>query len=157
MLDLNAINWSELLDAYGTASDVPALLQEIRTETEPKTDAQPEPWFSLWSRLCHQDSVFSASYAAVPFIIQAIRDARGSVDMNFFLLPTCIELARQRPSAPAIPSALKADYLQALAQLGELAAQHTNDPDEHIRRAATAATMVAHGQLDDAAQLLDTR
>ncbi|MFJ8609967.1 hypothetical protein ACIRH0_22625 [Streptomyces sp. NPDC093675] len=57
-------DWSELHHAYGTAEDVPGLLDAARPAP------QDPSWDELWSRLCHQGTVYSASYAALP----ALRD-----------------------------------------------------------------------------------
>ncbi|WP_232666619.1 hypothetical protein [Pseudonocardia sp. TRM90224] len=60
------IDWSGLRHAYGTAQDVPALLQRL----EP--DPEAEVWEELWSRLCHQGDVYSASFASLPALTSAI-------------------------------------------------------------------------------------
>jgi hypothetical protein len=59
------VNWGQLRHAYGTASDVPALL--ARLAPEPEADV----WEELWSRLCHQGAVYSASFAALPPLVAA--------------------------------------------------------------------------------------
>ncbi|WP_431962445.1 hypothetical protein [Actinacidiphila sp. bgisy160] len=53
-------DWSRLRHAYGTAEDVPVLLARVGTGPE------EEVWGDLWSRLCHQGSVYPASFAALP-------------------------------------------------------------------------------------------
>lgn len=58
--------WSQLRHAYGPADDVPGLLQQL----DPDPDA--EVWEQLWSRLCHQGDVYSASFAALPALTTAI-------------------------------------------------------------------------------------
>src|ERR1017187_138694 len=124
MLKLNETKWSELEDAYGAAADVPVLLEQLSRDVTPKRDVTAEPWFTLWSKLCHQGSVFTASYAAVPYIVQILSDHRRdeAVNMNFFLLPASIETARRKPGAPDVPRKVKADYqasLRALANYAE--------------------------------------
>ncbi|MFE4696871.1 hypothetical protein ACFRIC_07225 [Streptomyces sp. NPDC056738] len=52
-------DWSQLKHAYGTAEDIPALFERLGTEPN------DEVWSDLWSRLCHQGSVYSASFAAL--------------------------------------------------------------------------------------------
>ncbi|MEW1638495.1 hypothetical protein AB0469_31115 [Streptomyces sp. NPDC093801] len=63
-------DWSHLSHAYGSAEDMPALLEQ--TASEPS----PERWSDLWSALCHQGSVYSASFAALPWLA----DVAGSDD-----------------------------------------------------------------------------
>lgn len=53
-------DWSKLTHAYGTAEDIPALLDRLATEPD---DAG---WSELWSALCHQGTTYPASYAALP-------------------------------------------------------------------------------------------
>src|SRR4051812_40379348 len=65
MLALDSPRWGELTHAYGEASDIPALLRRLKT-APPPTDYRSEPWFTLWSALCHQNDVYIASYAAIP-------------------------------------------------------------------------------------------
>ncbi|MFC8794142.1 hypothetical protein [Streptomyces cinereoruber] len=53
-------DWSRLSHAYGSAEDIPALLTRVAAGPE------PELWNDLWSALCHQGSVYPASFAALP-------------------------------------------------------------------------------------------
>jgi hypothetical protein len=53
-------DWSQLRHAYGPADDIPGLL----AQAEPDMDSPM--WEELWSRLCHQGTVYSASPAALP-------------------------------------------------------------------------------------------
>ncbi|MFE6665251.1 hypothetical protein ACFVFH_17040 [Streptomyces sp. NPDC057697] len=53
-------DWSGLSHAYGSAHDIPELLDRIASEPS------PERWSDLWSALCHQGSVYPASFAALP-------------------------------------------------------------------------------------------
>lgn len=57
-------DWSRLRDAYGPASEIPKLLD--RLSPDPKDGA----WNDLWSRLCHQGTVYSASFAALPRLLE---------------------------------------------------------------------------------------
>lgn len=52
-------DWSQLSHAYGTAEDIPGLLD--RLEPDPRSPV----WNDLWSSLCHQGTVYTASYAAL--------------------------------------------------------------------------------------------
>jgi hypothetical protein len=53
-------DWHTLHHAYGTAENIPVLLNQARnTPTF-------EVWDELWSHLCHQGTVYSASFAALP-------------------------------------------------------------------------------------------
>ncbi|MFJ7415661.1 hypothetical protein ACIQWZ_33390 [Streptomyces sp. NPDC098077] len=63
-------DWSQLSHAYGSAEDIPALLGRIASEPN------AERWSDLWSALCHQGSVYAASFAALPWLA----DVAGSDD-----------------------------------------------------------------------------
>ncbi|SDR40348.1 hypothetical protein SAMN05519103_02710 [Rhizobiales bacterium GAS113] len=52
-------DWKALSHAYGEASGIPALIGELRAN--PSDTA----WRDLWSCLCHQGTVYSASYASL--------------------------------------------------------------------------------------------
>jgi hypothetical protein len=54
------VEWEGLRHAYGPAVDIPDLLARL----SPDPDAPV--WDELWSRLCHQGTVYSASFAALP-------------------------------------------------------------------------------------------
>jgi hypothetical protein len=53
-------DWSQLEHAYGSAENVPALLDRL------VPDPSAEVWGDLWSCLCHQATVYPASFAALP-------------------------------------------------------------------------------------------
>ena len=59
------MDWSTLKHAYGNAADVPALLASLSPDPEARV------WEGLWSRLCHQGTVYSASFAALPALADA--------------------------------------------------------------------------------------
>ena len=80
-------DWGSLQDAYGSADQTRALLE--RADSDDRAI-----WDELWSRLCHQGTVYSASYAA---------------------LPRLTELAERRPPAGYVePLALAAAILASL-------------------------------------------
>lgn len=69
------IEWSKLHHAYGSAADVPDMLDRIQ---DPKRSKKG--WEDIWSALCHQGDVFEASYAAAGEIGALALD--GAVDFN---------------------------------------------------------------------------
>jgi hypothetical protein len=150
-----AHRWDELEDAYGNACKIPALLDEAFRDKASKSDTQSGPWFDLWSRLFHQGSVYTASYAAVPIIVEAIKKVDAPIAMDFFLLPVSIEIARHTDNAPQLPDDLSTDYLSAIRELGDLANKYTDADDVYLRKAAEAARLVSVGQIDQASELID--
>jgi hypothetical protein len=156
MLTLNDSRWNNWQDAYGSASRIPLLLQQVISDKSQRHDPQSGPWFELWSRLYHQGTIYTASYAAVPVIAAAIDDAMGIVPMDFFLLPACIELARHDSNAPAMPADINVEYNSALKRLGDSARRYTGEiSDPYLRKAATAVQLISEGKLDEARELID--
>lgn len=84
MLDIENFNWSDLHDAYGKASAIPNLIKSVTDKINSSENSQSGPWFELWSRLCHQGTIYDASCAAVPYIVAAIPNRKTSINMNFF-------------------------------------------------------------------------
>jgi uncharacterized protein YbaR (Trm112 family) len=67
MLSLNDPAWRSLKHAYGSAESIPRLIQQLRAN--PTGDL----WSELWLCICHQYSVYTATYAAVPHILSIAR------------------------------------------------------------------------------------
>lgn len=59
--DAHMTDWAALTDAYGRADGVPTLLVAAGLD-------DPAAWEELWGRLCHQGTVSTASYAAIPHL-----------------------------------------------------------------------------------------
>ncbi len=57
-------DWSKLIDVGGSAEYLPELLEELESSRDPEIIEE------LWDRLCHQGSVYSASFAALPGLIK---------------------------------------------------------------------------------------
>ena len=70
MVTDNGIDWAAAQDAYGSASAVPGLLR--RAAADPNN---AEVWQDLWSRLCHQGTVYEASFLAIPALAAMSRSA----------------------------------------------------------------------------------
>jgi hypothetical protein len=102
--------------------------------------------------------VFTASYAALPHLVQLAVTTRRSIDFDFFLLPASIDIARTRGRGPSIPEFLGADYAKAIAMLPEAVCIHRAEPwDQDMVISASAAIAVANGhhQLAEALTNLD--
>lgn len=85
MIDLKDSRWKELSDARGPASEVPKLLARVRDFARQglvESTSPDDPWKEVFSRLVHQRTLYSASYAALPFLAETARmypAARASV------------------------------------------------------------------------------
>jgi len=143
MLSLDSPKWSELQHAYGNASDIPDFLRRLKKL--PSSEDDKEPWFTIWSSLAHQGNVYSASFAAVPHVIQALKQAPAKADFTYFQFPAWVEVCRQKNSVE-IPTELKADYFSALSELPSLvAAAAEREWDSNFLCCALSAISAAKG------------
>ena len=156
MIPLDSQRWSELQHAYGSAADVPALLRQLES-FPPSNHYQDEPWFTLWSALCHQGDIFPASFAAVPHILRIAASSPSRPDCNFLLLPTSIEIARCAGAAPTgVPDDVADAYVTAWRTVPTIVAVASGrDWDEMFCRSAAAALCAAKGQIALAEALLE--
>lgn len=146
MIGLDACRWDELSHAYGRAADIPDLLRQLAGTTGPKDRADSEPWFTLWSSLCHQGDVYDASYASLPHIVEIACNARGPIDFSFFQLPAAIEIARHSGKGPSVPADLANAYRDGVSRLTECVALHRHENwDEATMLSAASALAAAKG------------
>jgi HEAT repeat protein len=76
--DLDQVDWARLKHAYGPATDVPAMLRELAGDGEAS-----HVFDQLFTRLNHQGSVYSATSAAIPFLIRILEGGRRSELVHF--------------------------------------------------------------------------
>jgi hypothetical protein len=158
-LPLDSQDWNRLRHAYGSASDIPGLLRQLARASQPSSGPNHEPWYSLWSSLCHQDNVYEASYAALPHIVAIAIETAGPVDFSFFLLPASIDISRARGRGPVVPDFLAAGYKAGLQGLHDCAFRHRGEAwDDTMAQSVTCALAAAKGRYDvaEAISLLDS-
>lgn len=139
-LDWNDARWSELRGGYRVPYDPRPALATL----EQAADA-PAAFDELWNELHHQGDVDTASYAAVPHLVQ-LYAKHGHQGDNTYSLLGCIELARRAAHNPPFPTWLGAGYEEAWRRLGHLAVDdlaRTSDP--LLTRAAMGALAIARG------------
>lgn len=145
MITLDDSKWATLTTAYGSADGIPALLKQL-SDFPVCENYDDDPWFSLWSALCHQGDVYSASFAAVPFIVGAAECDPSRASFNFFALPASIEVARVENKFQ-IPAELEMAYFEAIKKLPGLALPHLRPGcDETLCQSLLAAIAAAVGQ-----------
>jgi hypothetical protein len=148
MLPFDDPLWTRLQQAYGPASNIPDLLRELKASTESSSE-QDELWHTLWGSLCHQGTVYTASYAAVPHLVQIAIDAETPIKFDFFALPAAIEVGRRTGSGPEIPSEIADGYHAALTRLAEAVAKRSKDSwDRSMLQSVSAAQAVAKGDIE---------
>jgi hypothetical protein len=153
MLSLESPRWSELQHAYGSASNIPSLLGQLRDL--PVSQGKQEPWFTLWSALAHQDDVFSASFAAVPHVVAALATAPARACAAYFQFPAWVEICRCRKGT-IVPADLQAAYAEALSKLPNLvAAASSREWDSEFLVCALSAIAAAKGSAPVAEAVLE--
>lgn len=157
MLELDDSRWSELTHAYGAASDIPALLRALAKRPGPQS-ANDEPWFTLWSSLCHQGDVYTASYAAIPHVVEIAVSQANPIDFGFWLLPASVDVARANGRGPEAPDFLRPAYDLAISRLPDSVMAHRRESwsqDMTIAAMAAIAVSKGHHALAEAVMNLD--
>jgi hypothetical protein len=145
MLPYDCERWSELSHAYGPATDIPQLLAQLES-LPPDGGSEAEPYFSLWSALCHQGDVYDGSYAAMPHIVRIIATTPERVPWTLFQMIACIEIARVKGRGPTVPADLQHDCSTALTRIPHLVAAAARANWDHwYCGAALAAVAAAKG------------
>jgi hypothetical protein len=123
---IDDIPWRELSHAYGSADDVSALLRALLAQDPAEVDEAAD---ALWSSICHQGSVYSATPYAVPFLARmAAAGLRPAMALQ--LLGAIGESEDDR--GLQVPGSARA---AVAAQIG-LLAPLLGDPDDEVRRTA---------------------
>ncbi|GAA3563003.1 hypothetical protein [Kribbella ginsengisoli] len=108
-------DWSKLHHAYGPAVDIPALLDQVATHQ------RQEDWDELWSRLCHQSTVYPASFAALPWLASMAGDADPEQAVNAVMLgASIVEGAGQAHGAGDVLTRYAGEIALLLAKAPEL-------------------------------------
>lgn len=153
MLNLEDPTWSTLEHAYGSATDIPPMLAQLSENGQPSHNQAI--WFDIWSALAHQGDVHSASFAAVPHIVEALALAPEKAGSDYFQFPAWVEICRRKQGA-VVPPNLEVAYRAALARMPSLVALGaTADWDEGMVRCALAAIAAAKGQHQIAEAVLE--
>ena len=105
MLSLDSPRWQSLSHAYGDAADAPAMLRELAHDMD-------EAWEFLWSALYHQGSSYTATYAAVPHVVDLAARVPAADRTRARCLAFVGAVALSGGAAP-LPEDLRADYIAA--------------------------------------------
>ncbi|MFJ8545915.1 hypothetical protein ACIRFH_28670 [Streptomyces sp. NPDC093586] len=114
-------DWSRLTHAYGSAEDIPALLERIASDP---TSAR---WNDLWSALCHQGSVYSASFAALPWLVGVAGSGDRDQAIQALNLAGAIMAGADQPHGAGD---VRARHSADVAALLALARQHLRTADD---------------------------
>lgn len=133
-------DWSQLHHAYGTAEDIPGLLDAVsRTPSD-------SGWNDLWSRLCHQGAVYSASHAALPALRDMARQWSSADRQAPLVLAGAIAASTVQPYGEEDPHVAYASEMSDLAQLTEEALRDqtlSEDPCTYVHLLAALLSFEA--------------
>ena len=110
MLPLDSLKWTELYHAYGSASDVPKMLSDLRCASDEESWNRLL-WYDIAGSLCHQGTVYTATYAAVPHLTDMLNDADEF--RRFYLIILLGWISASTDKAP-IPKEFESDYKNAI-------------------------------------------
>jgi len=154
MVPLDSPRWSTLSHAYGSADDIPALLRAVAADVAHSSPTEG-PWSELWSALYHQGDIYSASFAAVPHLVETLARDASRACYDFFLLPALIEVTRFRKNTP-IPQDVSSWYFDSLKRMPIVAARAMERPwDDSLCRSLLAALAASKGHIDTAETLIE--
>jgi hypothetical protein len=144
MLALDDPRWEELRDAYGEGSEVAEVLAELE---EPELDS--EFWSDLYSRICHQYTVYTSTYAAVPHLVEYARAVPPERRLDPLLLVGLAHACSFLDDAPDMPSDLRFAYDAAIKSAAPLLRECLAIPlTESQFRYVQSALAALHGFID---------
>jgi hypothetical protein len=121
MLDLDSSRWQELRACGEDGRIVAQLIRRVAAGEESE-------YGELLNEICHQETVYSAAYAAVPHLIAiAASKAPGERGWPLFVAGA-VSLAANRQDAAPLPSELAEDYKKSLLAAIPLAAESLSQP-----------------------------
>lgn len=156
MISLHSEEWNKIPDAYNKGENVAVLLAQIQSDPSPSVHTNDEPWFSLWSSICHQGDIYPASFAAVPHLADIASRTSYPIDENFFVLPAYIEISRNAKNVE-VPEEFKNEYDEAIRKLTLLASNSIGHEQlgEDFLTAAQGMVLVGQGKFKEAEKIMD--
>ncbi|MEM8852644.1 MAG: hypothetical protein AAGD34_03025 [Pseudomonadota bacterium] len=147
MLALDSPKWATLTHAFGSASDIPQYLRDLESFPE-KLDHNSEPYESLWSSLWHQGTIYTASFAAVPHLVDI--SARNPAIATYDGLDIAIMTEVRRLEGgwgPELPDDLAGPYREAIDRLPQVALDALKvQGDKNLTLTAAAAVAMWSGR-----------
>jgi hypothetical protein len=153
VLSLDSRRWPELTQAYGTAEDVPRLLEALACIG--REEARAEVWFALWRTLHRPGEAYTASYAAAPHLL-AIGGTFGLRERaEAAHLLTRIEVSRREAASAPMPIDLVEAYAAAVDSLPAFVAAATEPWPTDVAQIFAAATLAGKRQPELARGVLE--
>jgi len=108
MLPLKSQRWKDLDHAYGDATDLPELLHRLASGYDDVLD-------DVFGAVCHQGSVYSASFAAVPHLLQvALHASDPEWRAQVLILIGSIKASTDYRTATPVPEDIQGWYSASL-------------------------------------------
>ncbi|MDB4912759.1 MAG: hypothetical protein JWM95_403 [Gemmatimonadetes bacterium] len=145
MLELTSPRWRELRQTFGSAEDIPSLLDALASMEG--LNERAELWYGLWATTVPDGKVFTVAYAVVPHLLH-ISASKGAPERVAALhLIAEVEIARHVVGAPPIPDDLILAYASTIESLPAIVAELASQPwDEQTARIIAAALLVGKRQ-----------
>jgi|GEM_PF-404157 len=118
MLNLDDVQW-EVLTAHGYAGDLPGLLRSLGQAATPEQATALT--HAITEYVCFQYDVYTASYAALPHLVEAAAGQPMSERAYLLGLIGRIAALAHRHAAAPVPPDLLPDYEAALQRTADLA------------------------------------
>lgn len=153
-LSLDSPRWAELAQAYGTAEDVPRLLEALACIG--REDARAEVWFALWRTLFRPGEVYTASYAAVPHLLEIASTLAVRERAEAMHLVVRIEISRCEGRSAPVPADVVEGYATAVDSLASHVGAAAGEPwPAEVAQIFAAALLVGKRQPELARGLLE--
>lgn len=126
------LDWSHVKHAYGSASDLPRLFEEVGAP-----ELAEAAWEDLWASLYHQGTVYEASFAALPVLTEIATGRRPGSSWEALALAGRIVVEEQQLHEPGY---VQARYPAAINELHRLTRNHVmvrpfqGDEDDFLYR-----------------------
>lgn len=129
---LDEINWSQLAHAYGEASDVPSQIRGLISEDEPE---RRRAFYELCGNIYHQGSLYEATVAAVPFLLEIYRSLKAPDQEELALLIALIAAGKGYYSKLGISESIRDSIRPCLPSL----VPYLHHKESHLRQASFLA------------------
>ncbi|TWJ07747.1 hypothetical protein LX16_4909 [Stackebrandtia albiflava] len=126
-------DWSSLGHAYGSAEDIPEKLERLRAAP---TSAL---WTDLWSALCHQGTVYSASYAALDWLTDTARSSDPEQAKSALALAGAILGSDDRPDGI---EQIRARYAPQIGVMSDITRRHLSTETAYLEFVNLLETML---------------
>ena len=148
MISLDDPRWKQLEGGYRIPYDPRPALRRLERGDQ-------KAWDELWEELHHQSDVGTASYAAVPYLVQ-LQEQTGQLDGNCYTFFSIIEIQRHAKGNPPLPDWLQEPYRQSWQRLRRIAARDVQkSEDGPVLEAILSTLALAAGQLKLGALLME--